>query len=253
MSDPGPPKLKVTGLSLDRFDAEKQHRYKLTVPHFEVGQNERIGLVGESGSGKSTFLEMLGLLAWPDTLTSYTFAPDKTGGAMEFADLIHAKDTETLTQLRARLIGFVPQDGGLIPYLNVRENAQLAAELSAGLTAEALTRIKTLATNMGIGGYLDNLPSALSGGQRQRAAVLRALAPGTTVLLGDEPTASLDARTAVDVMQVMMDSAAQTGATLIIASHQVDLLEQFGFRICEVKLTGPEGDRRATLDSRVAA
>ena len=249
----GPPKLKLTDLALERYNAEKKQRYSLQVPHFEVGRQDRIGLIGESGSGKSTFLEILGLLAWPDQIGSYTFAPGVGRKAMEFADPIRARDTETLTRLRARLIGFVLQDGGLIPYLSVRENAYLAAQLSTGLNAAARDRIRDLAGLMGIGNYLDSAPAALSGGQRQRAAVLRALAPGTAVLLGDEPTASLDAQTARDVMQVLVDSAAQTGATLIIASHQVDLLAQFGFRICEVRLSGPEDDRQALLDSREAA
>ncbi len=239
--------LRLTNLVVTRAQSETGRRYTLHVPKFEAAQMDRIGLIGESGSGKSTFLEILGLLAWPDALDSYQIAPDGDGRMMELAPSLLAGDTETLTKIRARLIGFVLQDGGLIPYLSVAENAELAARLSTGLSAGAHKRIQELAHDMGILDYLSRLPAQLSGGQRQRAAVLRALAPGVALLLGDEPTASLDSATADEVMRTLVNSAKQSNATLILASHDTDLLQRHGFRICEVKATGDVNDRQATL------
>lgn len=247
------PALRLTDLTLGRVDQVSGRRYTLSVPLFEASRMDRIGLVGQSGSGKSTLLEILGLLAWPDRLGSYDIAPLGDGRMMDLRRPMLAKDTETLTKVRSRLIGFVLQDGGLLPYLTVGENAELAAELSTGLTASARSRIKALAKEMGIGDYLSRLPSSLSGGQRQRSAVLRALAPNVTLLLADEPTASLDARTAEDVMQTLVRSAEHSEATLIVASHDTELLKRHGFRRCEVQVTGNEADRHASVSLTLPA
>lgn len=239
--------LRLGGLRLQRADPENGRRYTLNVPEFTAGPMDRIGLVGESGSGKSTLLEVLGLLSWPDNLEKFEISPDGGAGMMDLTPIFLRRDTEVLTAIRARLIGFILQDGGLIPYLTVAENAVLAAELSTGHTSAARRRIRELATEIGIEDYLDRLPSSLSGGQRQRAAVLRAAAPGVALLLGDEPTASLDSKTAHSVMNALVNCAGQNQSTLILASHDVALLKAFDFRICQVTVTGTQEDRQATV------
>lgn len=239
--------LELTDLTLVRDDPSTNRSYRLTVPHFAVGRHDRVGLIGQSGSGKSTFLEILGLLAWPNELGSYVIRPLPDEQMVDLRPALMGADTETLTAFRALSIGFILQDGGLIPYLSVQENAELALRLSTGLDHSARRRVRDLATEMGIGDVLDRLPAKLSGGQRQRAAVLRAVAPGVALILGDEPTASLDSKTADDVMQVLVDTAARQGATLVLASHDTALLRRYDFRICEVTVSGSPENRQATL------
>ena len=142
-------------------------------------------------------------------------------------------------------MGFVLQDGGLLPHLTVRENAEIAQKLSRQRPDPE--RIIRLADEMGIGGYLDRYQSALSGGQRQRAAVLRSLVTGAPLLLADEPTAALDPRNSRAVLEAMVHSSRDRGATVIVASHNADLLGQFGFRICRVHVEEAADTRHATL------
>ena len=100
---------------------------------------------------------------------------------------------------------------------------------------------------MGIADYVDRRQSALSGGQRQRAAVLRTLASGVPVLLADEPTAALDPRNSEAVLRAMVGSGAEVGATLIVASHNAELLAAFGFTLMRVHVTEGSRARHAAL------
>lgn len=205
----------------------------------------RIGLIGESGSGKTSFLEVLGLLAWPDQIERFDFRPDAGIAAINLLPAILGRQANLLAQLRARSIGFVLQDGGLLPYLTVRENADLSATLSgAGL---AVTQIEDLAEAMGLQPYLNRSQADLSGGQKQRAAVLRALAAGVPLLLADEPTAALDPGTSDAVMEAMVLSCDAVNATQIVASHNAPLLERFGFEILRVSVTEGAHWRHAKL------
>jgi len=241
------PILRISDLVLRRPGFSDEPDYVLSVPSFEARVGSRIGLIGESGSGKTSFLELLGLLAWPDTVDCFDFAPEPGGGTMDLRPSIRAKDTDILSQLRARCIAFVLQDGGLLPYLTMRENAEVSRRLAGRPADRGL--IEKLAAAMGIEGYLDRYQSALSGGQRQRAAVLRALSSGVPLLLADEPTASLDPVNSDAVLEAMVASADQVGATLIVASHNADLLRRFGFAISRVVVTETAEHRHASLVS----
>ncbi len=122
--------MRVTGLKMSRPGLGGEADYFLSVPDFKARRGARIGLIGESGSGKTTFLEVLGLLAWPDTVTQYDFAPSVGQGVMDLRKALQRRQSSLLSELRARTIGFVLQDGGLLPYLTVRENAELSQSLS---------------------------------------------------------------------------------------------------------------------------
>lgn len=247
MTDPASPMLRIRGLKLFRDAIGEGPAYSLSVPDFSMGYGARIGLVGESGSGKTSFLEVLGLLAWPDEVDTFDFAPKPGAGVIDLTPAIKARETTLLSQLRSRCIGFIMQDGGLLPYLTVEENASLSLKLS-GRTPPRLG-IPELAKMMGIDDYLDRNQSALSGGQRQRAAVLRALAPGVPLLLADEPTAALDSQSSIKVMEAMRATADAMGSAMIVASHNASLLESYGFDILRVVVTEHENHLSAELEA----
>lgn len=237
----GQPRLRIEDMHVQRGD------FALAVPEFNLTANSRVAIIGESGSGKTTFLELLGLLGWPDQIGRYHLFPDDNRSYLDLTDSIRSRDISNLSEVRGRALGFVLQDGGLIPYLSLRENAYLAAELAWGLSAEARVGIRETAATLGILDLLDRAPASLSGGQKQRGAVLRALTPGVRLLICDEPTAALDPGSSGKVMDALVRSAATNGAALVTASHNRPLMERFDFEIFEMSETVVDGVRRATL------
>jgi putative ABC transport system ATP-binding protein len=244
------PLLLVRDLSVHRAGAAGRDPYLLEVSALRLPRGGRLGLVGRSGSGKTTMLEMLGLMSWPTRIGAFALAA-RSGGTGPPEDLVpplRARDAGRLTALRASRVGFVPQDGGLLPYLDVLGNARLAARLAGdgggGLDDSAIGEV---ATAMGMGDLLRRRPGSLSGGQRQRAAVLRALASGADLLIGDEPTGALDPETADDVMRAIEAQATRAGAAVVIASHDEGLLRAHGYEVLRVALTRGPGGWRATL------
>lgn len=229
------PLIELSGLVLRRPATRNSLGYSLTVPRFRVMPGDRIGIVGSSGAGKSSFLDMLALIRRPDALDSFRLA------GQDIAPLVLRGDPDRLTDLRSRHVGYVLQDGGLLPYLTVLGNARLAARLAGVRDIDA---IAAQARQLGIAELLYKQPAALSGGQRQRAAVLRGLASGARLLLADEPTASLDAANARATMRLLADLPADRA--VIVSSHHEDLLQQAGFRLIRILLRrDPDGTRGA--------
>ena len=239
--------LRISNLRIERQDPVTGTTFILDVPEFHIRDCDRIGLVGTSGSGKTTFLEMLGLLIWPSHLERFDFRPRPDGQLLDLVPFIRRRDGSALSEIRSEYMGFIMQDGGLLPYLSVFENAWLAVRLSDRSGNVNRKRIETTAGAMGLAEYLHRMPASLSGGQRQRAAVLRSLAPGACLLLGDEPTAALDSPNSFDVMTLISDSAGSVGASVVLASHNAALLREFGYRIFCVKVEEHPNHRVASL------
>lgn len=131
-----------------------------------------------------------------------------------------------MTRYRRSHFSYILQDGGLLPYLTVGGNARLAARLAG---VRGMDGIAAFAGALGIGDLLGKKPARLSGGQRQRAAVLRGLASGAGVILADEPTAALDRENAVTAMMLL--AAMPADRTVMVSSHNEDLLVDCGFRL----------------------
>jgi putative ABC transport system ATP-binding protein len=189
--------------------------FRLRVPDIDIKAEENIALVGHSGCGKSTLLDMLALILHPDKTDTFSLQPvgEKTS---DIDKLWQRRRQSTLSQIRKKHIGYVLQSGGLLPYLTVRENIELPRRL-LGLADD--DSISSIARVLGIHRQLDKLPGLLSAGERQRAAFARALAHRPTILLADEPTASLDPITARKIMAVVMELIKGLKITLITASH----------------------------------
>ncbi|HWD25125.1 MAG TPA: ABC transporter ATP-binding protein [Acidimicrobiales bacterium] len=178
----------------------------------EVATGEMIALQGPSGSGKSTLLQLLGAL---DTPTR--------GSIVFFGRELSGQRDRALTAIRRDEIGFVFQQFNLIPTLSAEENVAVAMIPTGTARSERLERARSLLGRVGLSHRLDHLPSRLSGGEQQRVAIARALANAPKVLIADEPTGNLDTTTAGEVMAIIGDLHAESGVTVIIATHDEEI------------------------------
>lgn len=226
--------LEARGLQKTRSDSERRVEVKL--PHLSLSPCAKVALVGPSGSGKSTILALISLATEPDRQgdTDQAFSI----GSYDVLRAWEKEDQGLLSRLRAKAIAFLPQRDGLLEFLTVRQNILCCAELAGALPVATMDDIVTA---LGLTDFLDSLPSKLSGGQRQRAAVACALGRRPALILADEPTAALDADNADRVIKALCAQAETQGAALILATHQLHLVEQFGFDRVEATTHQDEG------------
>jgi len=182
----------------------------------ELVQGQSLAILGPSGSGKSTLLNILGTLDRP---TSGTVRLD---GEDPF--VLPPRD---LARFRARHIGFVFQDHHLLPQCTALENVLVAKLAAAPVSPADSERGRRLLERVGLGQRLTHLPAELSGGERQRVAIARGLMNDPALLLCDEPTGNLDARTAAAVADLILELAAQAGSILITVTHSEALAARF--------------------------
>nr|WP_315465779.1 ATP-binding cassette domain-containing protein [uncultured Rhodoferax sp.] len=179
---------------------------ELRFPDVQVPQGAVLLLSGPSGSGKSTWLALVAALVAP------------TAGALQVAGQdVPALRGAAADAWRAAAIGFLPQKLHLSEALTVHQNLAMA-QWAAG-RAEDAARIHMALAALGVAELAGRLPSQLSGGQAQRVALARAVLLSPKVLLADEPTASLDDEAAAQAVSLLLSTAAQHGASLVIATH----------------------------------
>jgi putative ABC transport system ATP-binding protein len=176
-----------------------------------IPRGQFAAIMGPSGSGKST---LLGLLAGLDNATSGQILLDGVD--------ITGLGEDQMAEVRGRKIGFVFQSFQLIPTLTAEENVLLPAEL-AGAGREVTDRAKELLTRVGLADRLDHYPVQLSGGEQQRVALARAFITRPPILLADEPTGNLDARTGEQVLELLLELNRREGATLVLVTHDPGL------------------------------
>jgi putative ABC transport system ATP-binding protein len=197
--------------------------FQLLIPRLDIRPGAKLAFVGESGSGKSTLLELLSMILQPSKCEMFSFQPLASGQSHDICAAWAVADTDTLTDLRSRHIGYVLQNGGLIPYLTVRENIELSRRLLALPFEDCASQ---WAQKLGIGEQLDKLPATLSVGQRQRVAIARALVHEPSVVIADEPTAAIDPLNAEHIMRLLTALADELGVALIVATHALDLAQR---------------------------
>nr|VFK27229.1 MAG: putative ABC transport system ATP-binding protein [Candidatus Kentron sp. MB]VFK31060.1 MAG: putative ABC transport system ATP-binding protein [Candidatus Kentron sp. MB]VFK75503.1 MAG: putative ABC transport system ATP-binding protein [Candidatus Kentron sp. MB] len=201
--------------------------FQLRVLDMAAHVGERVALVGPSGCGKSTLLDILSLIVAPLRAERFHFYPPH-GKAIDVVSLSARRDAQNyFARLRRRYIGYVLQTGGLVPFLSIRGNLRAPRRL-AGL--RDINAGDTLAKRLGLSNHLDKYPADLSVGERQRAAIARALAHEPAVVIADEPTAALDPGNSDRVMSLLVELTESRGTTLLVASHDWDRVERFGFR-----------------------
>jgi len=201
--------------------------FRLRVPSLQIAMGEKIALTGESGCGKSTMLDMLAFLLKPSSIGAFCFRPQDEKEPLDVESYWKADKLNKLGDLRKRHLGYVIQTGGLLPYLTVRDNINLCRKV-LGLKRDGT--VEHLAAELGIANHLNKLPDTLSTGERQRVAIGRALAHKPTIVIADEPTASLDPYAAKRIMSHFIGLVEELNITVILASHAWGHIKQLGLR-----------------------
>jgi putative ABC transport system ATP-binding protein len=173
-----------------------------------IGRGEFVVLQGPSGSGKTTLINILGLLDRPD-------AGSLTLDGVPVAGM----DENARADLRRDRFGFVFQSFNLVAVLTASENVEYPMMLKGVPREQRRRRAHDLLSRVGLHDKRDVRPDLLSGGQRQRVAIARALANEPEVILADEPTASLDTKTADDVLDLMSTINRDNGVAFVLSSH----------------------------------
>ena len=174
-------------------------------------------LAGPSGSGKTTLLNLLGLI---EGVQEGSLVFDGT----ELAALSEARKN----QIRRFRIGFVFQSFNLFPVLCADENVEYFLQRQGVPAAERRERVRRALTTVGLWEQRRQRPAQMSGGQRQRVAIARALAKGPEVIIGDEPTASLDQETGRGIIDTLAALCRDAGVTVILSSHDPMVLSRAG-------------------------
>ena len=220
--------------------------FNLTVPSLTIRRGEKIALVGFSGCGKSTLLDLLAMVLQPDNAEEFTFVTlDQE--RLNVAKAWRQKNKNKLAQARIRFIGYVLQTGGLLLFLSVYDNIGLSLHGQGQPVQEA---VKKLAVKLGIERHLKKNPMQLSVGERQRVAIARAMAHEPSVVIADEPTASLDPINATEVMSLFNQIVDEKDVTFIVATHEWERVKELGFRLIKFSLVRDpaDGTVRATAN-----
>ena len=222
--------VNVRGLIKERRHAGVA--FRLEVPELFVRRGEVVALTGESGCGKSTLLDLLALVLRPTEVEVLELFDHLEQRSVDVAALWSEHDENALAGVRRTLLGYVLQSGGLLPFLDVRQNIALPQRLSGRPGRD----LQQLAERMGVSELLGKKPQYLSGGQRQRVAILRAIAHSPGLILADEPTAAVDSRRAQAIVRDFRDLARDQGCAVIIVSHDRRLIDPvadrfYGYRL----------------------
>jgi len=180
----------------------------------DVAQGEFVAIVGPSGCGKSTLMNLLGAIDRPSS------------GSIEIEGrAIHDLGDREATRFRLERIGFVFQRFHLMPTLTARENVELPMSERGVKAAPRRTRAESLLSGVGLAARFHHRPVELSGGEQQRVAIARALANQPALVLADEPTGELDARTGSEIIQ-LFERVNREGTTLVVVTHDEELAAQ---------------------------
>lgn len=174
----------------------------------EVRRGEFLALMGPSGSGKSTLLHLIAAMDRP------------TSGAISVLgrDIAQLSEKE-IAKWRNRHIGFVFQNFNLIPVLTALENVELPLKLTPLNKKQRRQHAETALKLVGLADRMDHYPRQLSGGQEQRVAIARAIVTDPDILLCDEPTGNLDARSAQEVLTLLATLNKEYGKTIVMVTH----------------------------------
>ena len=180
-----------------------------------IEKGEFTVIMGPSGSGKTTLLNLIGCM-------------DKATSGEVFIDEIATSTLSdiVLTRLRLNKLGFIFQNFNLIPVLNVFQNVEFPLLLQGGLSNnDRKLKVMDMINKVGLTGQLKQRPNELSGGQRQRVAVARALVSNPKIVLADEPTANLDSKTGLNIINLMKDINQELETTFIFSTHDYKIME----------------------------
>lgn len=179
--------------------------------NFSVDKGEFVAIIGPSGSGKSTLLTIAGGLQSPSS-----------GEIWINGRALNEKKEKARAKVRFEEIGFILQASNLVPFLTVKKQLQLVDKVNKAKENRAgLDLLKRL----GLEKLVDKYPEELSGGERQRVAIVRALYNDPTIILADEPTASLDTEKAYEVVKILAKEAKEKNKATIMVTHDLRLVD----------------------------
>lgn len=191
--------------------------------NLDIAHGEVVALLGPSGSGKSSLMAVMSGLE------------RATGGSLMVAGQDFATlDEDGLAAARRGRIGIVLQAFHLLPTMTAAENVATPMELAG--EGNAAARAEAELQTVGLGHRIGHYPTQLSGGEQQRVAIARAIAPRPDLIFADEPTGNLDVSTGEEIVELLFARRAETGATLLIITHDRSLAEK-----CERVLTMEDG------------
>ena len=192
--------------------------FKIEISNIKITQGSKIAISGKSGSGKTTLIHLISGILKP-----------QSGKILFFDKSITDMNDNDIRKHRISNIGFIFQEFELLDYLNVMDNLILPYKInkSLSLDEEIKDKAKEIANRIGIGNKLDQHPKQLSGGERQRLAIARALITSPPLIIADEPTGNLDDKTSNIVMDEITDQVSYTNSTLIMISHNNELISSF--------------------------
>ncbi len=200
------------------------HRYSAVLAldrvSLHVAAGECVALVGESGSGKTTLLRCFNRLVEPDSGSIHVEGRDAKG--LDPIDL-------------RRRVGYVPQEGGLLPHWTVARNVALVPQLLGWPDAAERARAALDLVGLAPSTFAGRRPSGLSGGQRQRVAIARALAARTSIVLLDEPFGALDAITRAELHETFLRLRSELALTALLVTHDLHEADRLADRIAVLR------------------
>ncbi|WP_288598022.1 ABC transporter ATP-binding protein [uncultured Streptococcus sp.] len=170
-----------------------------------INKGEFVAVIGPSGSGKSTFLTIIGGLQSPSQ-----------GEVRLNGQAFSQKKEKARAKMRFDQIGFILQASNLVPFLKIKDQLRLVDKVDKEKQRES---IDSLFAQLGITDIANKYPEEISGGQRQRVAIARALYNDPTIILADEPTASLDTEKAMEVVKILADEAKEKNKAVLMVTH----------------------------------
>lgn len=181
----------------------------------KIVKEEFAAIVGPSGSGKTTLLNIISGLDMPTS-----------GNVWLKGKLMSQMSGTELSDFRRDNIGFIFQAYNLIPVLTAEENVEYIMLLQGIPRQERRTRVKGILKQVGLDGFEHRLPTQISGGQQQRVAIARAMVSKPQLIIADEPTANLDSKTAMSLLDMMHELNKQTGMTFVFSTHDQMIMER---------------------------
>ncbi len=195
-----------------RSGEEEVHALRNITLRIEKG--EFTAIAGPSGSGKTTLLNVISGIERADA-----------GKVIFDGQPLEGLNENALSALRLHRIGFVFQAYNLIPTLTARENAEFILFLRGMTEKERSQKVEEIFRELGIENLLDRFPHQMSGGQQQRVAIARAIAGEPDIVLADEPTANLDSKNSMAIIQLMKRLNSKKGITFLFSTHDPLIME----------------------------
>ena len=203
--------IRISQLSHSYAEVGQRHEVLHEVS-VDIAQGESIALLGRSGSGKSTLLNIISGIDSPDT-----------GSVTLDGKKLTAMSEKQRTLFRRQHIGFIYQFFNLVPSLTAAENIALTLELNEVGETESREWVEEIMQTLEIADKASRYPGQLSGGEQQRVAIARALIHQPLIVLADEPTGNLDARTGQSILQILQTLSQEKQSTLMLVTHSLEV------------------------------